>query len=508
MIDTHAHVDHRAFDEDRAEVVNRAWEAGLTAIIIPAITPPDFHRVDEACALSDRIYHASGIHPHHAGEVTHADLDTVERRLADPRCVAVGEIGLDYHYDFCPPDTQKWYFREQIRIAKRAGKPVIVHNRESDDDVLRILDEEQDGTLQGVLHCFSGDANVLERAMAIGLHVSFTGNITFKKSTLDEVVRAVPSNRYMIETDSPYITPVPHRGKRNEPAHVSLVAHKISELRSMTLQEVLDATTTTARRLFGITALLACACIVAVAQPTPPNEDDYEYEPDYEYALRNYTADSVQWEKWIKPRSFGFGPTVGSNTVVETWTYKQWYRDGAISVPTGEASQVNSFDGLIAPGGTLIYGVSDHLTIEATATFSQNTKPQEDFGLEPVDYFVAEVAGNFALNPYNKIHFLVSGGATYAYQSDGTDANTFTRYGVNVGPGIGINIPTSIGLFYPMVLVRFNFMFGTDPDRIVRKYFDEDGNQIFVNNVPAQDIADVTTLYSIPRLTLVYYPAF
>ena len=181
MIDTHAHIDVTAFDEDREAMLDRARAAGVTAIIVPDIERSRRSHLKEVVDAHPDLYRGVGIHPHHAGEMTQHDLDEIATQCTEPKVVAIGEIGLDYYYDFCPPDVQKLYFREQIRIAKAHNLPIIVHNRESDSDVMEILREEQDGSLRGVLHCFSSDVAVLDQAMDLGLHVSFTGNITFKK---------------------------------------------------------------------------------------------------------------------------------------------------------------------------------------------------------------------------------------------------------------------------------------------------------------------------------------
>jgi TatD DNase family protein len=171
MIDSHAHIDTKAFDEDRDVMLQRAWDAGVSSIIIPDIEPPRRAHLKQVVDSDPRLYRGIGVHPHHVGEITEAELAVIEAQCTEPKVVAIGEIGLDYYYDFCPPDVQKSYFREQIRIAKRHGLPVIVHNRESDADVLDILEEEQDGTLRGVLHCFSSGVDVLERLLYRQYHV-------------------------------------------------------------------------------------------------------------------------------------------------------------------------------------------------------------------------------------------------------------------------------------------------------------------------------------------------
>ncbi|RPI68213.1 MAG: TatD family deoxyribonuclease [Ignavibacteriae bacterium] len=523
MIDSHAHIDTKAFDEDRDAMLERAWAAGLTAIIVPDIEPPRRPHLKQVVDSDPRIFRGVGVHPHHVGEITEAELDVIEAQCTESKVVAIGEIGLDYYYDFCPPDVQKSYFRAQIRIAKRHGLPVIVHNRESDADVLDILEDEQDGTLQGVLHCFSSGLDTLERALSIGMHVSFTGNITFKRSTLDDVVKAVPEDRFMIETDSPYITPVPHRGTRNEPAHVGLIAHKIAELKQMDMEHVIALTSATAKRFFSLTLAMIALVTISVAQPAVPIEDDYPDDRDWEIALDNYYADSVAYEKWIRPRTIGFGISYGTNTVVELQQFMQRYDPTFVQglSPTDPRRWTNyerdagpersfSFEGLSTFGATLTYALSSRFVVEGTWMYSENTGPAEDYGLDPITINVIELTTLYNLNPYSKVNFLPQIGATVAMTDDGITPTT--KFGINGGLGIGINIPTEFGLIYPGFNVRFNFMLGTDEDRTVTKYnsdvtgepYQQDGNP----SVTSVDLADVNTIYSIPRLTVIFYPNF
>lgn len=519
MIDTHAHIDAAAFDEDRDAMLQRAWNAGMVAIVVPDIKPTDRAKLIEIVNSDPRLYRGIGIHPHDVGNAANTDLDEVERTCADPKVVAIGEIGLDYYYDFCPPDIQKSYFREQIRIAKRSGLPVIVHNRESDDDVLGILEDEQDGTLQGVLHCFSGDMSILERALRIGLHVSFTGNITFKRSTLDDVVRAVPDDRFMIETDSPFMTPAPHRGKRNEPIHVRLIAQKLAEIRGMTIDDIITTTTTTAKRFFALATFFAVLCTAAIAQPNVPREDDFATDVAYDNAMITYEADSLAWEQWIKPRKLGIGFAIGTNTVVQGQQYTQRFDpteplsapQNWTNYPEGTGpKKTSSFEGIVAYGGTITYGLTDRVMAEATYLYTKNVKPAEGFGLDPIVTQIIETALHYSLNPYGRLNFVAVAGGTLAMTDDGTSSSS--KFGINAGLALGGNIPTSFGLFYPMITVRFNFMLGTDKNSVVQKYTDiATGAPVENSSVPGQfseNRADVTTLYAIPRFTLLFYPKF
>ncbi len=521
MIDSHAHIDTKPFDSDRPRMLQRAWEAGLQAVIVPDIEPARRAHLIDVVNDDARLYRGIGIHPHHIADQPLSELDRIEEGSVDSKVVAIGEIGLDYYYDFAPRDTQLFWFRKQIGIAKRTGLPIIVHNRDADDDVLQVLTEEQDGTLRGVLHCFSSGIEVLERALELGFHVSFTGNITFKKSVLSSVVSAVPADRFMLETDSPYITPEPHRGTRNEPAHVALVAEKIAEIRGTTMNVIAEITTRTARSFFGLFLMLLAITSMAVAQPTPPVDEDYPDDRDWEVALDNYYADSIAYEKWIKPRKLGIGVTVGSLTPVEIQQLLQTYDYRATGSATDPSrwsfwprdegpSRSESFSGLVAYGGTVTYGLFTSLVLEGTFLYSENTTPALEYGLDPITYTVGELTALYSLNPYSRVNFLPHGGLVYTSIDDGTTNRT--KFGVNFGVGIGANIDTPVGLFYPMFNVRFNFLIGTDQDRIVRRYTDPETNQEYVNSadpsITSRDLADVNTLHSILRFTLLYYIPF
>lgn len=512
----------------------RAHEAGVELIIVPDIEPGRRSKLRDIVDGHSFLYRGVGIHPHHAGEVTENDIADVEAQCTESKVVAIGEIGLDYHYDFCSPDVQKLYFREQIRIAKRHDLPIIVHNREADADVLDIIEEEQDGSLQGVLHCFSSDLTVLERALNLNMHISFTGNITFKKSTLNEVVQRVPLDRVMIETDAPYMTPIPHRGQRNEPSYVRLVAEKLAEIKRMPLMEVLTTTSSTARKFFGLLCVLLLWTINSSAQPKKPDDEDFDNDTYYEIALENYEVDSIGWAKFIKPRKFGFGVTFGTNTVVEQQTYTQrYYRavQGTTTAQRWETFQTDSgpsrsfsYDGLLSFGATAVYQVTDKISLEATYVYTKNEGDRALYGLPPVVTNILEGVFLYSLNPYNKVNFVPHAGVTFASQSDGKVSSS--TLGFNLGMGIGVNIPTAIGLFYPMINVRFNFMFGTSPDATIATYPvlatedqsnvvpDPDRPGVFLHQNPVNtsqlsvDKADVTTIYSIPRLTLLFYPQF
>jgi TatD DNase family protein len=254
MIDTHCHLFWDDYAADLPGVLDRARAAGVRAFIVPA-TSIDTAR--QALALARRhpdVHAAAGVHPHDAAGVESTLERDLEALLAEPGVVAVGEIGLDYHYDFCPRPEQHRALHLQLELARRRGLPVVIHNREADDDVLAICREHQDGALRGQFHCFSSSAAVAERVLELGFHISFTGNVTYRNSPLAAVAAMVPDDRLLLETDAPFMAPVPHRGKRNEPAYLALVAAHLAALRGQDAATLAANTTRNAVALFRLPA--------------------------------------------------------------------------------------------------------------------------------------------------------------------------------------------------------------------------------------------------------------
>ncbi|HVF68709.1 MAG TPA: TatD family hydrolase [Pyrinomonadaceae bacterium] len=257
FIDSHAHIDGEEFDADRAEVVGRARAAGVRAILNVGTGDPHGGNFERAVAVAvefEGVYAAAGVHPHDARLYD----DAAEKRLLEvlrgsERVVALGEIGLDYHYDNSPRETQREVFARQLRLAAELGLPVIIHSREADEETVEILRDEYAGAPRGgVMHCFGGGMRMAEDVLALGFFVSFAGNVTFKKAdALREVARAVPPERLLVETDCPYLSPVPFRGRRNEPAHVVETARFLAELRGVAAEEFGRVTSENFARLFG-----------------------------------------------------------------------------------------------------------------------------------------------------------------------------------------------------------------------------------------------------------------
>jgi len=258
--DTHCHLNLNNFAEDLAEVLLRAHQAGVSRILVPGI---DLQTSQQALDLAEKhpeIYAAVGIHPNDGLTWTEETLPRLRQLAAHPRCVAIGEIGLDYYRDRCPRDLQQTIFQAQLKLAGEMNLPVIIHNREASDDVLPIL-EAWAATLPpalkerpGVLHSFSASASMADRALAINFYLGFTGPVTYKNADeLRRVALSTPLERMLVETDAPFLTPVPHRGKRNEPAYIPLIADRIAALRGLALDEFAAATTANAVRLFRLT---------------------------------------------------------------------------------------------------------------------------------------------------------------------------------------------------------------------------------------------------------------
>lgn len=497
LIDTHAHLYVGRFAEDIEQVLERATEAGVEAVVIPATKPQEFEPALKLSKRFPQIHVAIGVHPHHAAEIVDSDLDHVQELLQQGNGIAVGEIGLDYYYDFAPKLRQHQVFRRQLQIAKNVGLPAVIHNRESDEDVLRILEEEQDGSLRFQLHCFSSGVEVLERAVALGGMISFTGNITFSKGKLDEVVRAVPDERIMIETDAPYMTPVPHRGKRNEPAFVELVAQKMAELRGKTLQEIMTTTTANAKHFFQLVVLLVLVFIPTVAQQaSAQDKQNQAFDANFgSLSLPSFPADSTPipakpsepYEKW-----FGLGGHFASTSII-----------------SGSLTDANAVAGYgIWLSGTPLRSLDVHwLQLDITYTQSRNTilydtnytnSTGEEFA-PPNDHQQIGFNFRFTGNPTSVVNLHASLGLTYFRNSFGLeqwlieevrDTNyktpIETGWGLSGSFGIAINIKTPYGIVAPTAEWYIS--------------------QIMSERVLPRRTAEF--FLSQPRLGLLFYPAF
>ena len=256
LIDSHAHIDFPQFADDREAMLERARAAGVSTILAIG-TGPGPEKLDAALPYAeshDWIYTTVGIHPHEAKEVTPAHLETLTKLAQHPKVIAWGEIGLDYFYDHSPRDIQERVFRQQMQLAQVAKLPIIIHCRDAWPDCLRLLEEVWKPTgIGGVLHCFTSTLEDARRGLDLGFMISFTGNLTYPKmQNLRGIAKALPLQNILIETDSPYLAPQPHRGKRNEPAYVAEVAQVLANVRNLPVEEVARTTTENFRRFFSL----------------------------------------------------------------------------------------------------------------------------------------------------------------------------------------------------------------------------------------------------------------
>jgi TatD DNase family protein len=256
LIDTHAHLEMREFKEDLDDVIKRAHDAGVEYIVTIGTT---IESSRDAVLLADRydsVYAAVGIHPHEVKDILHPAYDIIRHFAKHSKVVAYGEIGLDYHYEHSPRSDQKRKFRDMLREARELDLPIIVHDREAHEDTLRILSEEWSPELGGVMHCFSGDVSMARKMVEMGFAISIAGPVTFPKAaSLRDVVKEIPIEHLLIETDSPYLAPQPVRGKRNEPAFVRHTAEAIAQIKGLTFEDVARITSFNAMQLFGIGAV-------------------------------------------------------------------------------------------------------------------------------------------------------------------------------------------------------------------------------------------------------------
>lgn len=253
LIDSHAHLDDERFDGDR-DILIKSLKSNKLELVINI--GADFQSSINSIELAkkyDNIYASIGVHPHSASEVTEETLDKFREMAKEEKVVAIGEIGLDYYYDNSPRDLQRKWFREQLKLAKELDLPVIIHSRDATQETFDIIKEAQDGSLRGVLHCFSGSVEVAMEYIKLGFYISIGGTVTFKNArVVKEVAEAVPLDKLLIETDCPYLTPEPYRGKRNEPMFVKYVAQKIAEIKDINFEELAKATNKNTKELFRI----------------------------------------------------------------------------------------------------------------------------------------------------------------------------------------------------------------------------------------------------------------
>ncbi len=253
LFDSHCHLTDERFAADLPAVLERAWQAGLVGLVSIASDAKDAEAAAALAAADPRLRATAGIHPHTARDADEEAFRRVEDLLGRDEVVAVGEAGLDYHYDNSPRDAQRKVFRRQLELAARTGLPIVVHSREADGDTAALI-EEAGRDVRGVLHCFAGGDGLLDAGLRNDWYVSFSGMVTFRSWSAEDLVRRVPADRLLVETDSPYLAPVPHRGGRNEPAYVARVVERLAEMLGEDGSAVAERTTENARRFYRLEA--------------------------------------------------------------------------------------------------------------------------------------------------------------------------------------------------------------------------------------------------------------
>ena len=252
FVDGHAHLDNKAFRRDLAACLRRARDVEVVAVINGASDGPTAQRARDLSHANEGMWATAGVHPHKAKDHLDDPLDWIRSLSRDPKVLALGEMGLDYHYDFSPRDAQRTVFERMMELAVELDMPAVVHSRESDADTFVMLENMPPGH-KILLHCFSGDVDLLEEAMDFGYYISLGGVVTFQNAQeTREVARRVPLDRLILETDAPYLTPQPYRGKRNEPAYVPIIAREIADLKGIEVEEVARETTATAEEFYGL----------------------------------------------------------------------------------------------------------------------------------------------------------------------------------------------------------------------------------------------------------------
>jgi len=252
VFDSHCHLTDERFEKDRLETIQRAIIRGLTGAVTISSNLEDARLAVELSEGSEYLWCTAGVHPHELSEVTALALEEIKALASNnPKVVAIGETGLDFHYENSPKELQEKWFRKHLELSKDMALPAVIHSRNAEDDTIKIIGEFE-GSVDFVLHCFHGKLDFLHAGIDLGGYISFSGLITFSNVEMDEVIRSVPEDRILVETDSPYLAPVPYRGKRNEPAYVHKVIDEVARIRNQEWEEIVEITTANAKRLYCI----------------------------------------------------------------------------------------------------------------------------------------------------------------------------------------------------------------------------------------------------------------
>lgn len=253
LFDSHAHYNDKKFDEDRNELLAKMPENNVGLIMNSCSSLDEVPDILDICGKFPFVYASAGVHPHEAENLTETDMETLMEYAKNPKVKAIGEIGLDYFYDFFPRDIQKKWFARQVDIAREIKMPVIIHDRDAHKDCMDILREHRVREAGGVFHCYAGSVEMAREILGWGMYIAFGGSLTFKNSVRPvEVAKYVPLDRIVIETDCPYLTPVPHRGKRNSSLYIHYVAEKLAEIKNVPVEEIETVTFKNAKKCFNI----------------------------------------------------------------------------------------------------------------------------------------------------------------------------------------------------------------------------------------------------------------
>lgn len=458
MIDTHCHLNSIDYKDDLDAVIENSIVNGVEKIIVPSTTPDDMETAVEIIKKYNHIYAALGIHPHDADKYDENVVDRIKNLVDNypKRVAAIGEIGLDFYYNLSPVEMQKQVLIKQLILAKELNLPVIIHNRDSDAEMLEILNKYYNNTsCSGVIHCFSSDINFLDKVLNLGLYVSFTCNITFKSVLLDDVIEQVPMDKVLLETDSPYMTPAPNRGKRNVPENIAVVAEKISKVKNIKLDKVIEMTTNNAKKLFRLALFLLMFCLTSniyAQQNTAEYEDEYideEYDENYD----------------PYHRVLGIGAILGSNTFVDQ------YETGLRNV---------SSNGLFTYGGAVNYRFLPAWILQGSYMYSKNTKHVDELGenekdlLDPNIHQTLELSVIGMLKPRDMVNFYALLGATYFMNKRYSNPDGLhkqfdidNKLGLNTGIGASVNINAGkAGVFTLFAEWKVGFRF----DKITLNY--------------------------------------
>jgi len=502
MVDTHCHLNDDSYNDDINEVISSAFDEGIKYIIVPSTNPKDLEKTIKIAESNDKIFAAIGVHPHNASEVTKDVIEKIKELSNNEKTKAIGEIGLDYHYEYSSHQEQLIAFEKQFEIANEKSLPVILHNRESDEDMISFLKSNITKQTEGVFHCFSSDMKMLEKILEMNFFVSFTANITFAKTNLDEVVMNTPLNRLLLETDSPYMTPPPNRGKRNVPQTVKIVAEKISKIKQISIEEVINMTTENAKKLFRIpaisllfTLLFFISSLFLLGIPSVYSQNKSNVQVD-----DGYYDDYDDYDPYI--RRLGIGLLFGTNTFVDRYSH------------TETASQSYSSDGLFTYGALVNFKITEAMIIQGTYMSAQNDKFVKGLPdsmknwLEPNQHKTIELSLIYMLVPEKMVNFYGSIGPSYFInrlsRSLGSGNKYFEKddaWGINVGIGGFCNI--SLGSAGTLTLnAEWKLNFRPNPIKLDYDPRERPDSDRYKNPI------SYTTMYSIPRAGFIWYMPF